>query len=92
MLCQFIYTFIFGREGRSWLKEEFFITCLRNRTTLRFDFLHSFMVCAHNSALVSNTHNPEISGFSNCASLWIQNQTESKNEAKTEKKNDVLVD
>ena len=24
--------------------------CLRNRTTLRFDFLHSFMVCAQTSA------------------------------------------
>ena len=25
-------------------------SCLRNRTTLRFDFDHSFMVCAQTSA------------------------------------------
>ena len=34
--------------------------CLRNKTTLRFDFLHLFMVCAQ----TFDTQNPGISGFS----------------------------
>ena len=34
------------------------LVCLRNRTTLRFDFLHSFMVCAQTS--VFDTQNSEI--------------------------------
>ena len=59
--------------------------CLRNRTTLRFDFLHSFMVCAQTSF---DTQNP---GIFNCACVYIQNQTASKNEAR-QQKNDIFFD
>ena len=34
------------------MKESLFLLCLRNRTTLHFDFLHSIMVCAQTYAFL----------------------------------------
>ena len=63
--------------------------CLRNRTTVRFDFLHSFMVCAQTSAFwYTESWDFRIL---NCACVWVQNQTTSKNEAR-QQKNDSFVD
>ena len=62
------------------------VVCQCYKTTLRLDFLHSFMVCRH----CSDTQNPEISGFSTAHAYKTQNQTSSKNEAKTDK-NDTFV-
>ena len=75
--------FFFGIHPWKILKIHTF-NCLLNRTTLRFDILHY--------AQTSAFWYTESWYFRilNCACVWIQNQTASKNEAET--KNDVFVD
>ena len=51
-----------GIPNRYCLFQIYRTTCYRR--TLRFDFLQLFMVCTLYTALILDTQNPEISGFS----------------------------
>ena len=64
-------------------------TCLRNRTTLRFDFHHSFMVCAQTS--VFDTQNPEISGFSTAHAYKYKTKRQAKMKRDSRKMTFLLI-
>ena len=86
VLCYTRNNFCFQNRKNQMIKDGL---CLRNRTTLSFDILHSCMVCAQTSAFWYT----EFWNFRilNRACVKIQNQTASNNEAR-QQKNDIFVD
>ena len=65
-------------------------SCLRNRTKLRFDIIHSFMVCAQTSAPF-DTQNPENSRFSTAHAYKYKTKRQAKMKWRQQKKDILLI-
>ena len=71
LICKYnlMYHFLFKEQTyKNKQKERIRVsTCLRNRTTLLFDILHSSFFVYGRKPLLFDAQNPEISGFLSCA-------------------------